>query len=219
MAEHVIMHPSAASTSVDRGTASSSIKTPSLSETETNVALLTEDVGGNRSEVRVLTERVEALHQVSHDLEWRTVTSRHARENVATMLSSIADLGFAWRDIARLVGVSVPALQKWRKGEKASGDNRLKLAGILAACEIISSHYMVADIASWFEVPLSLTAPVTPIDLYANGNIDLVFEFASGHSDPEALLSQFDPEWREHFRSDFEVFDAGDGHRSIRAKG
>lgn len=35
---------------------------------------------------------------------------------MASMLSDLAELGFAWRDIARLVKVSVPAVQKWRKG-------------------------------------------------------------------------------------------------------
>ena len=78
---------------------------------------------------------------------------------------------------------------------------------------------MVDEIASWFEMPLSSSAPVTPIVLYAANRADLVFEFASGHADPEALLSEFDPDWRERYRSDFEVFEAGDGNRSIRMKG
>ena len=77
---------------------------------------------------------------------------------------------------------------------------------------------MVEEIASWFEMPLSSLAPVTPIDLYADDRADLVFEFASGHTDPEAILTQFDPDWRERYRSDFEVFEASDGNRSIRMK-
>lgn len=135
------------------------------------------------------------------------------------MLDELAGLGFAWRDIARLVNVSVPAVQKWRKGEKASGDSRARIASLLAACDLIKSHYMVEDIASWFEMPLSSSAPVTPITLYAANRADLVFEFASGHQDPEVLLSEFEPDWRERYRSDFEVFEASDGHRSIRMKG
>ncbi|WP_271403832.1 hypothetical protein [Kocuria palustris] len=135
------------------------------------------------------------------------------------MLAELADLGFAWRDIARMVGVSVPAVQKWRRGEKASGDSRSRLASLLAACDLIAGRYLIDEIASWFEVPLSSSAPVTPIVLYSANRADLVFEFASGHVDPEALLSEFDPDWRERHRSDFEVFEAGDGNRSIRMKG
>lgn len=68
-------------------------------------------------------------------------------------------------------------------------------------------------------MPLSPSAPVTPITLYTADRADLVFEFASGHADPEALLSEFDPDWRERYRSDFEMFEADDGDRSIRMRG
>ncbi len=168
---------------------------------------------------RTLNNDVDNLHKRTHEDEWRTAAAERGKTNVKSMLTELADLGFAWRDIARMVGVSVPAVQKWRKGEKASGDSRIRVASLLAACDLITRHYMVEEIASWFEMPLSSSAPVTPIVLYAANRADLVFEFASGHVDPEALLSEFDPSWRERYRSDFEVFEAGDGSRSIRMKG
>ena len=203
----------------DRGTASDLInKTPTLSETRVLASQLTEDIGGNRAEVRDLHESYDDLHKRSHDVEWRTRSAERAKASVVTMLGTLADVGFAWRDVARLVGVSVPAVQKWRRGEKTSGDSRLKVASLLAACDIIADHYLIEDVASWFEMPLVASAPVTPLDLYAANRADLVFDFASAHADPEALLTEFDPSWREHYRSDFEVFDAGDGHRSIRMK-
>lgn len=58
---------------------------------------------------------------------------------MASMLSDLAELGFAWRDIARLVKVSVPAVQKWRKGEKASGESHSRVASLLAACDLITT--------------------------------------------------------------------------------
>lgn len=219
MADTIVKNAAVASALTKRGTSSELITTPTLSETRLMAARLTEDVGGSRSEARILNQEFGDLHQRSHDVEWRAATAGRAKAGVASMLGDLADLGFAWRDIARLVGVSVPAVQKWRKGEKASGDSRKKLASLLAACDLITSHYMVEEIASWFEMPLSSLAPVTPIDLYADDRADLVFEFASGHADPEVLLTQFDPDWRERYRSDFEVFEAGDGNRSIRMKG
>lgn len=192
---------------------------PLSTETRPTAARLTSEIGGGRSIARMLHEDYDDLHKHIHDVEWRTAAGGRGKASVTSMLAELADFGFAWRDIARLLKVSVPAVQKWRKGEKASGDSRSRIASLLAACDLIISHYMVHEIASWFEMPLSSSAPVTPITLYAADRADLVFEFASGHADPEALLSEFEPDWRERYRSDFEVFQASDGNRSIRMKG
>lgn len=219
MADTSVTNAAVATALAERGTAGGSISTPSLSETKLMATRLTEDVGGGRNEARILHEEYDDLHQRSHDVEWRAATAGRAKASVGTMIGELADLGFAWRDIARLVGVSVPAVQKWRRGEKASGDSRKRLASLLAACDLITHHYMVEEIASWFEMPLSSGAPLTPIDLYASDRADLVFEFASGHTDPESLLSQFEPDWRERYRSEFEVFEASDGNRSLRMRG
>lgn len=203
----------------DPGTVGSDItRPPTLSETRVQARILTEDIGGDRTEVRGLHEDYDDLHKRSRDFEWRLRTAERAKASVPTMLTELADLGFAWRDIARLVGVSVPAVQKWRRGEGVSGDRRLAVASLLAACDEIAEHYMVDELASWFEMPLVAGVPVTPIDMYAVSRADLVFEFAGGQVDPEALLTEFDPDWRERYRSDFEVFEAADGHRSIRMK-
>jgi hypothetical protein len=43
-------------------------------------------------------------------------------------------------------------------------------------------------------------------------------DFASGHTDAEQILTNWDPHWRDRYRSDFEVFRATDGQLSIRPK-
>lgn len=202
-----------------RATAGDATVTSSLPETRLTLSPFTTKVGGIRSVARVLHKEMDELHKLSHEEESRTAAAQRGKSSVSSMLAALADLGFAWRDIAQMVGVSVPAVQKWRRGEKASGDSRAKLASLLAACDLIASHYMVDEIASWFEMPLAASAPVTPITLYSANRADLVFEFASGHADPEALLTEFDLDWRERYRSNFEVYEAGDGNRSIRMKG
>ena len=78
---------------------------------------------------------------------------------------------------------------------------------------------MVSEPASWFEMPLVDGAPVTPATLYAAEQVSLVFDYASEHSDPESVLNEFRPDWRDEYRSQFEVFVAGDGQRSLRVKG
>jgi hypothetical protein len=154
----------------------------------------------------------------SHYLEWTAGTSRRGRSSARDLLQEFADLGFAWRDVARLVGVSVPAVQKWRRGEGTTGENRLEVASLLAACDLMAEHYGIQEIASWFEMRLLSGVPVTPIVLWAGDRPDLVFDYASGHTDPEQILTSWDPQWRDRYRSDFEVFRADDGQLSIRPK-
>jgi hypothetical protein len=206
-------------TALDGGTAASEIApAPGISETRVEAYRLTEDIGWTRQRAGVISDDLVDLHKRGHDVEWRTRSAERAQSSVVTMLGQLADFGFAWRDLARLVGVSVPAIQKWRRGEKASGDSRQKVASLLAACDLIRDHYFVEDIGSWFEIPLVRRVPLTPIDLYADDRADLVFAFASGQEDPESLVSQFDPEWRVKFHSDFETFVAADGNRSVRLR-
>jgi hypothetical protein len=88
---------------------------PEISTTQTATELLTENIGFVRSEARDLTQRYGDLHQKSIYVEWRTRTVARGKASTSEMLRELAELGFAWRDIARLVGVSVPAVQKWRR--------------------------------------------------------------------------------------------------------
>ena len=117
------------------------------------------------------------LHDDTADLhinvimqEWQAKSSDLVRQDMPNLLGRLADLGFAWRDIARLIGVSVPAVQKWRRGGTATGQSRFHAAAVLAACFLISEHYLVQDIASWFEAPIVFGFRVTALDLYAARN-------------------------------------------------
>lgn len=208
------------------GTASADITPPpALTATRATATVLTELTewsGSIRGQAHDLHQDTDQLHQDTLRAQWANRTTQRGRSSPQEMLSELADLGFAWRDVARLVGVSVPAIQKWRRGEGATGDNRQRIAQLLAACDLITENYLVQEVASWFEMPLPLPlgqdVPVTPADLWAAGHFDLVLDYASGHADTEQLLTSWDPQWRERYRSDYEVFIAGDGQRSIRLK-
>ena len=139
-----------------------------------------------------------------------------AKRSVADMLGELADAGFSWRDIAALVGVSVPAVRRWRLGEAATGANRLAVARIVALVEMLRDDHLVSDVASWMEVPLVPGAPVTAIDLAAAGRLQEVVEIAAGHSTGEDVLDRTQPGWRERYRSDYEVFEAPDGELGTR---
>lgn len=169
------------------------------------------------------SEAATDMHQGDYMVEFRLRTSELAGAGGQVLLNELADLGFAWRDIAKMIGVSVPAIQKWRRGDGLTGENARKLAGLVAGCEIIRKfNPVITDAAMWFEVPIVDEAPVTPIDLWATGNQQLAFEHAlvdaSSKVDPYDTMDSFDPNWRETYRSDVETFRAGDGELSIRMR-
>ncbi len=205
---------------------SSTIPTTPLTEVSVPAATaasqvfdLTDTAGSLRSIAKLIHESSSELHLDALFQEWQQRTNQRARTAPLRLLDELAELGFAWRDIARMLDVSVPAVQKWRRSGGVTGPNRRRIASLVALCELITERYHVQEIASWFETPLSAEVPLTPIDLYVEGRLDVLLDHASGHSDPEQLLSSYDPAWRERFRSEFEVFKAADGELAIRPKG
>jgi transcriptional regulator with XRE-family HTH domain len=209
-------------TKVNQGTASSDVapapQLPTSTGSPPSLSELTDHAGHLSSRAQILHHDTADLHLNVIMQEWQYKSTDLVRQDMATLLAQLADLGFSWRDIARLIGVSVPAVQKWRRGNAATGQSRFHAAAVLAACALIAEHYMVQDIASWFEAPVAFGYPVTSLDLYAAKKPQLVFQLATGKADPEQVLSAFDPDWRETYRSDFEVFEAEDGGLAIRAK-
>lgn len=190
-----------------------------VSTTASQVFDLAERAGSLRTRVKFMQEDVSALHQRALFVAWEKRTTHRGKEAPANLLEALGDLGFAWRDIARMLHVSVPAVQKWRRAGGTTGENRRRIAALLALCDEIADRYHIQEIASWFEMPVASTVPVTPIDLYSAGKIDLVFDHAGGQIDSEQILTAYDPQWRESFRSDFEVYLETDGQMSIRSKG
>ncbi|WP_234016885.1 hypothetical protein [Streptomyces sp. LaPpAH-108] len=195
------------------------ILTEPKSPTETTARQLTEEAGSFRTLTRGIAEKSAEYHKHLSFKEWQNRTNQRGRQAPKALLEEIAELGFAWRHIASMMDVSVPAVQKWRRSGGITGENRRHLASILALCDMITECYPVEDIASWFEMPISSLAPVTPIDLFSEGRLDLVLEYANGHeSDSEKILTDYDPDWRDRYSSVFEVYRDSDGEMSIRPK-
>jgi transcriptional regulator with XRE-family HTH domain len=180
---------------------------------------LTTQMDLERWQAKFAHQQASDVHQETVFEEWQVRSAARGKAAPAAMLGEIGSLGFAWRDVARMLGVSVAAVQKWRRGEGVTGTNRRKIASLLAFCDMITQRHGVDEIASWFEMPLTADCPVTPIDMYAEEQPRIIFDYAGNHSDPEQALTEFDPEWRERYRSSFEVYEAADGELSIRAKG
>lgn len=183
-----------------------------------SLSAMTEQAGYLHNRVKILYEDTSVLHGDILATEWTQRTSDLVRRDLRTLLEQLANLGFAWREIATLVGVSVPAIQKWRQGAPARGESRTDTAAVLAAAELIQEHYCVADVASWFGSPVIPGVPVTPLTIYAAGHVDKVFLLASGNAQPEEVLDSIDRDWRDHYRDNFETFRANDGHLSLRER-
>lgn len=201
----------------------------SVSRTHTIADLehLVSEIGWNRLRADLLAEdstqlQVEyhRLHEEGRRQLLRVRTAEHAKRDVQSLLIELGDGGFSWSDIARAVGVSVPALRKWRQGDSPTGENRRRIAEVVAIYKLISERSpIISDVVGWLETPLLQGSPTSGIDLLIERREDLLLEYADG-ADPEEILDAFDPSWRERAQisDDVEVFTAWDGMPALRLR-
>jgi len=178
---------------------------------------LAEHAGFLRNQTAIVAGDVTDVHHRSLRHQLNSRLEKLVARNPTELLNELADTGFGWRDIARMVGVSVPALRRWRNGELPTGENRRAIAQLLAFAQIIGEDH-VFEPASWMEVPLAEGAPTTRIDLFASGQLDVVFDLATQNCTPEAAMDVAEPGWRERYKSDWEVAAAPDGQPYIGVK-
>jgi hypothetical protein len=146
----------------------------------------------------------------------------HARELLRQPLSTVleelaATWGVAWADVARMVGVSVPALRKWRTSGGAAADNMRRLAELTAFFRILK-EVGVEEPASWISIPCVSGYTVTPRHLYKPGSAAALIDLATASISPEEVLNELHPSWKTDFATDFEVVVAEDGAPAIVAK-
>lgn len=138
-----------------------------------------------------------------------------ARKSVQSLLEELANQrGMSWSNIARMVGVSVGAIRKWRRDASATAENRLAL-GKLAAFLDLLELLPIEDPATWLEIPLIEGYTVTGTDLYRAQREILLLEYAGRRIDEEALMRGYDPHWRDKYQTQFRVYKASDGDLAI----
>ncbi|MCY4195191.1 MAG: transcriptional regulator [bacterium] len=178
-----------------------------------------DEVGNLRNRTKLLADdtshlhwSADGLHSDALAIELQASTSQRAKENLSELLQELNSLGFSWRAIARIAQVSVPALRKWRMGLSATGENRRRVAEIVALCQMVFDKYLIEDVAGWLETPLLADAPITGLDLLARDRSDLVLRLACDYGEnPEQILDDLEPGWRDQYASAVEVFAAPDG--------
>lgn len=204
--------------SLDRGTASGAVRDYTHPESETKALALR--AGSLRDETGLLHGDASALHRQVRQLDLKERTAEKIRRSVPELLRELAtDRGMAWADIADLVGVSVAAVRKWRTDGGATADNRSRLARLAAFLDALTACG-IADAAQWVEIALPLPEgyTITPIEVYRRGGEQALLDHACGHGEAEGVLDATMPGWRQERASDFEAYDAPDGHKSLRLR-
>ncbi len=196
-----------------------------LSDQQTRISpdMLATRTGAICSQVGLLAHEATRLsheagrhHGKAVGLQMDDRATEMARRPVSDLLASVSEAGFSWVGVARLLGVSVPAIRKWRQGEAVSGPNRGKLAQLVAFVEIVAKDHLVDDVASWMEVPLA-GSRATGLDVYAAGSVNELVQYAASHMTTVELLSCAGLDADDSDQR-FEVFSAPDGEPAIRPR-
>lgn len=193
----------------DRATAAAS---PTISS-------LTETYGDLRGRSQLLTADIEDGHRSVRRWDLDERTSLTARRSPASLLEGLAvDRGMSWASIAKLVGVSVSAVRKWRAGEPVSPENRYGLAQLTAFMGLVE-EMPVEEPSSWLGMSLVTGYTTTGADVYRAGLVDDLLDYAAGHIGPRELLVRHDPDWQRNAAQEWEIAETTDGERLIRRRG
>jgi DNA-binding transcriptional regulator YiaG len=164
--------------------------------------------------VDLIRADVSEMRNSAQMRELNALTSEKATRNVKSLLGELStERGMSWSDIARVAGVSVAAVRKWRMGDGAAPEKRRTLAQVVAFIDMLG-RYPIEDPVQWLEMQLTNSCSVTAMDLYQAGHWDLVLQYAETHQ-AEGVLDQFDPQWRGHFVERRQVVRASDGIESL----
>lgn len=200
----------------EQGTGSTGVALPPTPTT--TMASIARRYGMLRDVTTVLDADVGTDHRAAQIKTLELLARDRAREDVAMLLEHLsADRGLGWSDIARLVGVSVQAVRKWRRQEPVTGENRLAVARVAALLDLLS-EVPVHDPAGWLEIPVLEGYALRHLDLYRLDQAALLFDLAHLRISPEVALAELAPDWREQYRVDHEVYEAEDGQRSVRRR-
>ena len=190
--------------------------TDSTAEATVPIRELTDVYAGLSGAVRVLDSTVESGRRAVRSLDLDDRTAAKGISEVGALLEELAtERGLSWSEIARLCGVTVSAVRKWRLGDSISPDSRRALARLAAFLELLEEVGPVGDAAGWLSMRLSEHHTVTAADLYCNGRVDDVLEYAQGQLLVSDLLDGWDPDWRDSTRSEWMVVDDPEAGRVL----
>ena len=116
--------------------------------------------------------------------------------------------GMSWIDLSALVGVTIPAIRKWRFGGATNRDNEERLRTLVAFLKAIAIIRNTPDPVNWLDERLVPGFAVTIQDLYSTDTIPTLLRYANGDFASAAdLLNEVRPNWRSEDRTEFDVSD------------
>lgn len=193
-------------------------RTYTIDELAQGARALVENVGYLRNLNSIRGDDLGTFHGRTFQVALETRTLKEAKRGFKDLLEQLSEIGFGWSDIAKMLGVSVPALRRWRLGDRPTAEHLRRIAALVAFVNMIREDHLVGDVASWMEMPIVDGVPLTCVDIYAKGQLLTVFELASEHLTPSQALDRMEADWRNKYRSDFEVYRADDGQLAIRPR-
>lgn len=127
------------------------------------------------------------------------------------------EFGMSWSGIASAVGISGQGIREWRLGSSISTENKLALARVVAALDMLMEA-KIEDPASWLELPILDGYGPCRLDLLSGKQYGSLFDLAYSYRAPQEVLHTLDPNWETEFRLEHEVFIAEDGLPAIRRR-
>jgi transcriptional regulator with XRE-family HTH domain len=157
-----------------------------------------------------------------HDQTLRSLLARIVEQKSKLKLDVLlkelsSERGLSWSEIARLVGVSVPAIRKWRNGGDIT-PAKLSVALLVAFLQILEDS-KVADPAAWLAVPVDGddgSSEIVKSDIYVQGGTPgavALLAFAKDRIRGDELVAYIPVD--RHARSRNIVSLAPDGNLSI----
>lgn len=188
-------------------------------QTETSPELIDAEWRERRQHLTGQTRKAATDHLAHYARSLAIAAARNTRRSVIDLLTELSEAhGVTWSDIATTLGISVPALRKWRKSGGTTPDNHRSLAELTAFFDMLAQ--IVDSPARWMSMPLVSGFNVTPFDLYSTETAARLLDLAAGNAGVtvEGTLDIVSPGWRDRWRSEYEVFEATDGELSMRPR-
>jgi len=160
--------------------------------------------------------RLEAEHHGVYAAAFSDLTREGLKRGVRDILESLAGgFGLAWVDLAKMVGVSVPAIRKWRLDGGVNPENHRRIAEVWAFLSVLEKHAHVADPAGWIAQRMIDGHTVTVRHLYSPTNVGRLLDYATSATGAADVLDKVEPGWREEYATADEVVPFDDGGLAI----
>lgn len=151
---------------------------------------ISDEFGKLRDETGFLSLDVANAHNDALKLLLGRKTEEKIRAGASVLLADLSERrGLGWSDIARLIGVSVPAVRKWRQGGDMKAGRLHGLARLSAFLDLVEERG-IADPGMWLQTPLfyDLSQGVKKSEVYSAGHVLELLAYADGHVALEHLL-------------------------------